>query len=81
MSKQRTKVDLSALFMPRQPAMSKEEAVSLFLPPGYAAGMRLRSARLRRPRSWSLDFPPGDVEEVLPASILAVARQKRWTRL
>ncbi|EEC17524.1 flightless-I, putative, partial [Ixodes scapularis] len=29
MSKQRTKVDLSALFMPRQPAMSKEEAKQL----------------------------------------------------
>lgn len=30
MSKQETKADLSALFMNRQPAMSKEEAVSLF---------------------------------------------------
>ncbi|CAN8029961.1 unnamed protein product [Ixodes persulcatus] len=29
MSKQKTKVDLSALFMPRQPAMSKEEAKQL----------------------------------------------------
>lgn len=29
MSKQETKADLSALFMNRQPAMSKEEAVSI----------------------------------------------------